>query len=248
MAVVFRKIFFKKEETPFVMELPPYRMPTLRVTLKHMWHKGAQYLQKMGGVILIASIIIWALGYFPQNTPQTNKIKNKIAKIETKLKTSINSDTIYLAQKKYELKTKLNAIHQKESYIGQLGTAIQPIMKPLGFDDKMSVSLLTGIVAKEIVVSTMGVLYQAGDKSQTLVQKLKKQTYSSGENKGKKVFNKTNALAFLIFILIYFPCIATIAAVKRETGSWKWAAFMMTYTTSLAWILAFAVNQIGQLL
>jgi len=242
MAVVFRKIFFKKEETPFVMELPPYRMPTMRVTLKHMWHKGAQYLQKMGGIILIASIIIWALGYFPRTSPEIDKIKNQISEIDKRIEIQKDSS---LLKHKTALEYKLTAVHQENSYIGRIGRSIEPLMAPLGFDSKMSVSLLTGIVAKEIVVSTMGVLYQAGDKSQTLVQKLKAREFTSGDKKGQKVFTKVTALAFLIFILIYFPCVATIAAVKRETGSWRWALFMMSYTTALAWILAFAVYQIG---
>ncbi len=240
-AVIFRKIFFKKEETPFVMELPPYRMPTMRVTLKHMWHKGAQYLQKMGGIILVASVIIWALGYFPQDSELTIRLKNQLASIE-------NVKDSNIVAKKQELQAKILAEHQENSYIGKIGKAIEPVMRPLGFDWKMSVSVLTGVAAKEIVVSTMGVLYQADDKSQTLITKLKEQEFTSGPKKGQKVFNKVSALAFLIFILIYFPCVATIAAVKRETGSWKWALFMMSYTTALAWVMAFAVNQIGQLL
>jgi ferrous iron transport protein B len=217
-SLLFKKTIFRKEDVPFVMELPPYRVPTMRSLVKHMWHRAEQYLKKIGGVILIASIIIWALGYFPRH----------------------NSSEISTQQ------------HQEQSYIGRIGAFIQPVMSPLGFDWKMSVAILTGIAGKEIVVGTIGVLYQADPNVQTgktsLVQKLKDQTYLSGDSAGTKVFNPVVALSFMMFILIYFPCIAVIAVIRKESGSWKWSLFSIIYTTGLAWLVSLVVYQVGKLL
>ena len=149
------------------MELPPYRIPTLRNTIRHMWHKGAQYLQKMGGVILIASVLIWALGYYPKNVDYSVNYENEIAKIE-KENTYNKSELID------NLQSRQHTEQQAKSYIGQIGKFIEPVMRPLGFDWKMSVSILSGVAAKEIVVSTMGVLYQAdeNESGNTLVSRL----------------------------------------------------------------------------
>ncbi len=253
--IIFKKTLFKSKEAPFVMELPPYRKPTLRTTLIHMWHKGEQYLKKMGGVILIASILIWALGYFPQSTEKTASYDQKIEILKQK----INTETIKDNNQINQYRNQLNAlILEKESerhsnsYIGRIGRFIEPVMAPLGFDWKMSVSILTGIAAKEIVVSTMGVLYQADENadenSESLKNKLKNERYSSGAKKGEVIFTPLVSIAFLLFVLIYFPCIAVVAAVRKETGHWKWAAFLVTYTTGLAWVVAFLVYQIGSLI
>lgn len=262
IAVILKKIFFKTEEVPFVMELPPYRMPTIKSTLKHMWNKGFQYLKKIGGVILVASIIIWALGYYPRNVSYSidynNLIEETIKQAEKEKALTSNTETGALErlelQKNSMIKTlqlQQQAEHQEKSYIGQIGYFIEPVIKPLGFDWRMGVCLLTGIAAKEIVVSTMAVLYQAGidsdDGSETLVQRIKEIRYSEGERKGDPVFNPLVAFTFLIFILVYFPCVAVIAAIKKESGSWKWAAFTIAYTTSLAWILSFIVYRVGSL-
>lgn len=207
MARVFKRYLFSEEDAPFVMELPPYRMPTLKSILIHMWEKGKQYLKKMGGVILVASIIIWFLGYFP--------LRNG------------NQDAIE---------------HQRDSYIGQIGRAIEPALKPLGFDWKISVSLLTGMAAKEVVVSTLSVLYTGeDDESQALHERLKSDTYADGT----PVFTPLVALSLMLFVLIYFPCIATVTAIAKESGSWKWGLFVIAYTCALAWIVSFAVYQTG---
>ena len=203
---------------PFVMELPPYRVPTARSLVKHMWHRAEQYLKKIGGIILIASVIIWALGYFPrESNPETS-----------------------LAQ------------HQQNSYIGKIGKFIEPVMAPLGFDWKMSVAIVTGIAGKEIVVGTIGVLYQADPSKNagetSLVHKLQDQTYTDGPKLGKKVFNPVVAFSFMMFILIYFPCMAVIAAIRKESGNWKWSLFSICYTTFLAWSVSFLVYQIGNIL
>lgn len=200
MARIFSKFLVKGDDTPFVMELPPYRMPTAKSIFRHTWDKGAQYLKKMGGIIMIASIIIWFLGYYPQND---------------------SYDTV--------------SEQQENSYIGQLGKAIEPIIEPLGFDWKLGIGLLTGVGAKELVVSTLGVLYSNDSEADyvSLADRIP--------------ITPLIAFCYMLFSLIYFPCIAVLAAIKHESGSWKWAVFTAFYTTALAWIVTFAVYQIGRL-
>ena len=201
MARIFSKFLVKGEDSPFVMELPPYRMPTSKSIMRHTWEKGAQYLKKMGGIIMIASIIIWFLGYYPQHDAYESV-----------------------------------AEQQKNSYIGQIGKAIEPVIKPLGFDWKLGIGLISGVGAKELVVSTLGVLYT-----------------NEGDVENVNLSNRIPitplvALAYMLFVLIYFPCIATFSAIKQESGSWKWAIFTAGYTTGLAWLIAFTVFQIGSLI
>ncbi len=217
ISLVFKKTLFKSNEAPFVMELPPYRMPTFQVILQHMWEKGKQYLSKMGGVILIAVILIWALEYFPGGH-------------------SMSKDE-----------------RLQHSYIAKIGKTFEPVIAPLGFDWRMGVSLLTGASAKEVVVSTMGVLFGSNnihDKGEnvTLGTQLKQATYQDGPRMGQKLFTPLAGISYLLFILIYMPCVAVVATVNRESGSWKWALFLITYTTILAWLLSFAVFQIGNLI
>ncbi len=247
VALVMKKVAFAKKDVPFVMELPPYRIPTLKNTSIHMWHKGREYIKKMGNVILLASILIWALGYFPKNVEFSKNYDAEIQKIEANTSISRESKD---AQIKH-LEVLQESERQEKSYIGQLGHAIEPVIEPLGYDWKMGVSIITGLAAKEIVVSTMGILYQADmeadETSETLKDKLQEQVHHYGELKGQKVFTPLVAYAFMLFILIYFPCVAVIAAIKKES-SWKWAIFTMVYTTGIAWIVAFSVYQIGLLL
>ena len=201
MARIFSKFLVKGEDSPFVMELPPYRMPTSKSIMRHTWEKGAQYLKKMGGIIMIASIIIWFLGYYPRHDAHESV-----------------------------------AEQQENSYIGQIGKAIEPVIKPLGFDWKLGIGLISGVGAKELVVSTLGVLYtNEGDVENV--------------NLSDRIpITPLVALAYMLFVLIYFPCIATFAAIKQESGSWKWAIFAAGYTTGLAWLVAFTVFQIGSLI
>ena len=242
-ALLFRKTLFKEEDTPFVMELPPFRMPTLKSIVIHMWERASQYLRKMGGPILIASIIIWFLGYFPQNSTQSNENEQQIANIETRFENNQIS-----ADQRDQILTEITLIqnieHQENSYIGKIGKFIEPIMRPLGFDWKMSVSLLSGMAAKEIVISTMGVLYTGDSESQ---ESLQSRLLSETDTDGNPVFKPLVVTAFLLFVLIYFPCIATIAAIKEESHSWKWAIFSVLYSTGLAWLVALLVFQIGSL-
>ena len=252
VAKIFNKTIFKNKEAPFVMELPPYRLPTMRALNKHMWNKTKSYLKKMGGIILIASIIIWALGYFPLHKDINAKYQNKIDSLNTEYLAKLNSATIDTTKLKNSYEQKLQQLeidkqseHQAKSFIGILGKFFEPVMRPLGFDWRMTVAVISGTPAKEIVVSTLGVLYKTGDNDNNLMQALQKARYETGKRKGELIFRWNTALAFLAFVLLYFPCIATITAIKNESGSWKWAIFAMTYTTILAWFAAFLIFQFG---
>lgn len=239
MARLFKRFLFNKEDVPFVMELPPYRMPTGKSILIHMWEKAKQYLHKMGGVILIASIIIWFLGYFPRNTEKSKSFDRQIAQVEQSDKTDDKKAT-EIAHLEHQKAIE----HQQDSYIGQIGQAIQPILSPLGFDWKMSVSLMTGMAAKEVVVSTLSILYTGeSDDEQALTEQLRQDRNADGE----PVFTPLVALSFMLFVLIYFPCIATVSAIVNESGSWKWGLFVIGYTCLLAWIVSCLVFQVGQL-
>lgn len=244
-ALALKKLFFAKKDVPFVMELPPYRLPTLRNTSVHMWHKTVQYIQKMGTVILVASILIWALGYFPRNIQFSADHEAQIASIEanTALVDSVKAKNVLDVQRL------MLSERQEQSYIGQMGHFIEPVIRPLGFDWKIGVSIITGLAAKEIVISTMGVLYQAdseGNSSNGLQTRLLEQTHAHGALKGQKVFTPLVAFGLMLFVLIYFPCVAVIAAIKKESDI-KWAIFTMIYTTGIAWMASFLVFQIGSL-
>ncbi|WP_243347747.1 ferrous iron transport protein B [Parabacteroides sp. FAFU027] len=245
-ATVLKKTFFSKREEPFVMELPPYRVPTLKNTTVHMWHKAVQYLKKMGTVILTASILIWALSYFPKNITFS---KNYDA-LSAQVANTAGLTKVQKEAKVSEIELQKEAERQEKSYIGQIGHAIEPVIRPLGFDWKIGVSLVTGLAAKEIVVSTMGILYQAdknaGETSGHLKKKLIEQVHNTGDHIGERVFNPLVAYGMMIFILIYFPCIAVIAAIRKEAG-WGWASFAMVYTTATAWIMSFIIYQVGSL-
>ncbi len=245
-ALVFKNTFFAKQDVPFVMELPPYRIPTLRNTTVHMWHKSLQYLSKMGTVILSASILIWALGYFPR---EINFSKNYEG-----MSSAVKNNSSLSQKEKEEKLNQIDVDKQSErmenSYIGKIGHFIEPAIRPLGYDWKLGVSIITGLAAKEIVVGSMGVLYQsdthADEYSASLKNKLQEQVFTSGPKAGQKVLNPLVAYSLMLFVLLYFPCIAVIAAIRKE-ADWKWASFTMLYTTILAWFVAFATYQIGSL-
>jgi ferrous iron transport protein B len=245
-AQILNKTLFKNKETPFVMELPTYRLPTLRNVLYHMWDKTQHYLRKIGTIILIGVVIVWALEYFPRETKNTRVLKREIQLTEQN--TAINS--VEKGNYILQLNTQLESDRLTNSYLGRFGKLIEPVMRPLGFDWKMSIALVAGLPAKEIVISTMGVLYQTNEdeNSVNLQQKLKNEKFETGKRQGQLVFTSPTALAFLIFILIYFPCIGVVVAIKNESESWKWAIFAVFYTTSLAWIAAFLVYNIGNLI
>ena len=198
MSRLFSRFLVKGDDTPFVMELPPYRMPTWRTIFRHTWEKGQQYLRKMGGIIMVASILIWALGYFPRGTEGMTLEEQQTA-----------------------------------SYIGQIGQAIEPLIEPLGFDWRLGVGLLTGAGAKELVVSTLGVLYASDPEA------------SSVALAERIPIAPLTSFCFMVFALLYFPCIATLAAIRQESGKWHWALFSALYTTALAWIVTFIIHEIG---
>ena len=229
-AKLLRRFHYREDETPFVMELPPYRIPTLKATLRHMWGKGQQYLKKMGGLILVASLIIWALSYFPRPNEQT------IEQTRTELiSNGISPDSV-----------DVEAVASTEnSYLGKIGKAIQPIFEPLGFNWKMTVSLISGTVAKETVVSTLGVLYSGS--SEATQADMGKRLQQINPQTGKPDFTPLVAMCFMIFVLIYVPCLATIVAIVKESGSWRYGLFTLVYDTAVAWIISFVVYQVGTL-
>ena len=206
--------FIKDDDLPFVMELPPYRVPTAKSVFRHTWEKGKQYLHKMAGIILICSVIIWFLGYFPNHRAY---------------------DTV--------------AEQQENSYIGYIGKAIEPVLEPLGFDWRMGVGILSGIGAKELVVSSLGVMYSADEAeyeaSGTVALAPPEQQDETGDTMLQRALQRfmtpASALAFMVFVLLYFPCIATFVAIKQEAGGWKWAIGSAVYTIVLAWVMAFIV-------
>lgn len=262
-AVLFSKTMFKKADVPFVMELPPYRVPTIRSLTKHMWDKGQQYLRKIGGVILIASIIIWVLGYFPKSKPLAEQFTQDTLRIAEKYEHEIASlypDRTLVPEKLYadrDMEIQLKQMDFREqsmelSFIGQIGKFIEPAMRPLGFDWKMSIAILTGVAGKEIVVGTLGVLHQADPgsigHSVSLSNKLRDYHQQRDPNIGKPMNSQLVALSFIFFILIYFPCIAVIAAIRKESGHWKWAVFTIVYTSGVAWIVSFIIYQLGSII
>lgn len=244
-ARVMRGTYFRGEDVPFVMELPPYRMPTAQSVLRHMWRRAQQYLHKMGSIILLASIVVWFLSYFPRQTEAETALAERIEQLHTRTDLS--------AEAKEALKTELEwqheQHHQEHSWIGRLGKAIEPAIAPLGFDWKMGVSLFSGMMAKEIVVSTLGVIYTGnGDDSQEATQLLSERLVSERRADGSPSFTPLVAIAFMLFVLIYFPCVATVIAIGRESGSWRWGLFSVLYSCALAWVVAFVVYQGGSLL
>ncbi len=245
VSLVLKKTIFRKESEQFVMELPPYRMPTARNTLLHMWNKSVQYLKKIGTVILVASVVIWALNYFPTTNAKTEQYEIEIAKCQANTQISESAKQANIDR----LQLEMAAAQQEGSFIGSLGKFIEPVLRPLGFDWRMSVCVITGLAAKETIVSSMSVLFyspQSGTgetDDKALQEALKSATYSDGT----PVFTPLVAASFLIFILLYAPCIATIAACHREFSR-KWAIFKVVFTTTIAWIISFAVFQIGSLM
>jgi ferrous iron transport protein B len=214
-ARLLRLAKYHKDETPFVMELPPYRWPTLRATLRHMWEKCAQYIKKIGTVILLSTVVIWFLSYYPRPVEDESG-KQSFEQIADE--------------------ATISGINEN-SFIAMLGHAVEPVLAPIGQNWRSSVAIITSIPAKELVVSTLGVLYSS-DSEESIRGDLK----NSGD------FTPRSAAAFLVFILLFFPCIATIAAIANETGSKKWALFSILYNTAVAWVAAFIVYTIGGLL
>ena len=247
-AIVLSK-FVKDDDLPFVMELPPYRIPTAKAIWRHTWEKGQQYLQKMATTILICSVIIWFLGYFPKNKELMAAQEEYATLAQTPAgRLEINADKVEVnaaTATKEDLATRIDSLYayqQENSYIGQLGRMVSPALDPLGFNWKMDVGLLTGIAAKELVVSTLGVMYSEGAKvSEGHDMSEDTQLQSALVND----VTPAAALSFMVFILLYFPCVATFVAIKNETGKWRWAVACCAYTMAVAWIMSFIVYRLA---
>lgn len=207
-AILLNRCYRRGADSSFVMEIPPYRAPQAGSVLRHTWEKGRQYLRKMGGIILVASLAVWLLGYFPRGGEDLTE-----------------------------------AQQQEQSYLGHIGHAMEPLFSPLGFDWRMDVGILAGTGAKELMVSTLGVLYEcpeddaeaetADDASQTRLAAALKTTTTPAA-----------ALAYMVFALLYFPCMATIAAIRGESGRWRYALFVAAYTTVIAYLAAWGTYMI----
>jgi ferrous iron transport protein B len=244
---IFRSTLFRGADAPFVMELPPYRVPMIKSLMIHMWDRSKIFIKKMGGIILVASILIWALSTFPLDIQYQNDYDSEINKVNayyrTKISNALDSDKIIFEQKLDDMVRKIlrrkRAEKMEKSFMGRMGKALAPIFSPLGIDWRGSVALLSGFAAKEIVVSTMGVLYATGREHDS--EALKHALLSSN-------MTSLSALAMMAFILLYLPCLATVAVIKRETGSLKWTCFSIAYSTLIAWLAAFCIYQGGKLL
>jgi len=244
---LFRSTLLRGVDAPFVMELPPYRIPMIKSLLIHMWDRSKMFLKKMGGIILAGSVVVWALSAFPRNIPYSINYASEIERVKTSFQTEIATThepgKALLTQKRdlavAKLARAMKAEHAEKSFMGRIGKVVAPIFEPIGIDWRGSVALLTGFVAKEIVVSTMGILY-AGDENKDS-EALKNALLSSG-------MTPLGALAMMVFVLLYMPCLATLAAIKRETASWKWMTFSISYSTILAWTAAFIVYQGGKII
>lgn len=228
-AKLLRRFWFKADETPFVMELPPYRVPTSKAVVRSMWSKAKQYLQKMGGLILVASIIIWALSYFPQysfdEVPESY-YASAVAEMpadQRAVKTDGEIEELVL-----------HSYQQEHSILGNIGKFCEPVVRPMELGWQSCVSLIAGMAAKEVIVSTMAVLYVGNDDADALSQRLK----TPSPLTGKAPFTIPSAIAFMVFVLLYFPCIATLTATIRETGNWRYGLFCLIYNTVLAWVFA----------
>ncbi len=241
MGLLFRKTLFKGEEHPFVMELPPYRIPTAKSSLIHMWEKAKHYLQKMGGVVLVFSIIIWFLSNYPVS-PQLEKMHSEeVTRIERSIEEAETAADRQQALN--QLQTERQEYHRrmmKNTYIGYMGRSIEPAIEPLGFDWRMGVSLITGFVAKEVVVSTLGVLFTVGEQADA------KDTELQGAL--RRAYSPLAGLAFLFFVMLYTPCIVALVTLIREIQSWKWSTFSVVYQILLAWLAAFLVRWGGILM
>lgn len=246
---ILSRTVFSKTSSPFIMEMPPYRVPGIIPLLKHTWFKSLHFIKKMGTIIFLASVLVWALGYFPRDKEIINKYDEQLTVLSENAEADLPVDSVsvsVLKQKQNKLETKKQAELLSNSYISRLGKNIQPVFAPIGFDWKMSVSILTGVMAKEVVVSTMAVLYQSGThndggKKLSLVESLRAESAN----------NQTSRLtyfAFLVFILLYFPCFGTIAAMWREIKSPAWMAFVIIFPLMLAWVLSYLIVAVGGLL
>ncbi|MCC6159205.1 MAG: ferrous iron transport protein B [Deltaproteobacteria bacterium] len=241
IAKLMSRTVLKGEASPFVMELPPYRMPTVKSTMIHMWDRGKIFIKKMGGVILIGSVTVWVLTAFPREAANPSRDWNaQIEAMNTRIAAAPETEKAALADELALLEVGREGERIEQSFIGRIGHLLAPAFAPMGFDWKTSVAILTGFVAKEIVVSTYGVLYQVSREADENTESLR------SELKNNSGLTPLTAFALMTFILIYTPCLGTVAAIRRETGSWKWTGFSIAYSLVLAWVLAAAIVQVGR--
>lgn len=227
LARLFRTRLLKGDTTPFVMELPPYRMPTLKSVLLHMWERAWFYFTKAGTVILGFSLMMWFLMSFPRDYAGRGELRMKLQTATTE-------------SARARAESELAASDISHSFAGRAGKFIEPALKPIGFDWKMGIAIISGLSAKEVIVSTLGTVYSIGHgthSSRALKQAIRRDP----------AFRPLTAYALMLFVLLMMPCMSTVAMIKKETGSWRWPAFSLTYHTLLAWIVCFLVYQGGRL-
>ncbi|MGL4993998.1 MAG: ferrous iron transport protein B [Bacteroidales bacterium] len=246
LAYLFRKFIVTDEDIDCEIYLTPYQMPSWKNTYNEISHQVNQYLKKMGGVILLASILTWFLGYFPKDHVREQATLEMVAEVDNRYNELIannpeNSQIFETTRDSitHILRTDFQRHIAENSYIGRIGKAIEPAVAPLGFNWKLSSSLLCGIAGKELIVSTMGVLYAGDDSGTTLIKAL--------DRNNQDALTPPIALSFLVFVLIYFPCIPTITTIKSQTESIKWSIFTILYTSALAWIVAFITYRVSSL-
>ena len=257
MAKVLRKFLFPGPASYFLLELPPYRMPSLKGAIIHMWDRGKVYLKKAGTIILVGCVLVWFVSNFPWTPSYSKDYKALIKKTEAEFETTIKGmevESIQYVTAKETLEKTLSELGNErafekleKSYSGRLGKIIEPVVKPLGFDWKIGVGLVGGFIAKEIVVGTLGTLYAVGEAdedSESLRKAIKRDTWPDG----RKIYTPLTAFTLMVFCLLYMPCVAAIAVIFQETNSWKWTVFAAIYTTALAWIVSFVIYQGGRLI
>jgi len=242
-AKFLRKFVLKGDASPLVMELPPYRVPTVRGVLLQTWEQVRMYIKKAGTIILLGSMMIWFLSSFPWEPEYSTDYGAAIAGAQEAHQGRPAEQQAAVK----ELEARMHGEKLRNSYAGMLGKAIEPLIRPLGFDWKIGVALAGGLVAKEVVVSTLGTLYsvsEADEESQSLRQRLKSARWPDG----RKVYTPLAAFALMVFSLLYLPCFAALAVIKKETGTWKWPLFVLAYTTSVAWVISLVIYQVGSVL
>jgi ferrous iron transport protein B len=234
MAWIFKKTLFRGESHPFVMELPPYRLPTLKSVIIHMWQRAVHFLQKMGGVVLLFSVLLWFLSEFPKDHSIEIKYQNELSSVENS-----NFSVFEKERFKEEITAKLKTEQMSQSYIGKIGLVLEPAFKPLGFDWRAVIAIVTGFVAKEVVVSSLGVLYGAENDGSVNKEILNSKIADN--------FSSLSAVTFMLFVLLYTPCIVALITQIRELNSWKWTLFSITYQPLFAWFVALIIFQMGRL-
>ncbi len=283
MAYIFRKVLFKGRSSPFVLELPPYRIPTFRSVVIHMWERGSIFLRKAGTIILAGVVLVWVLQAFPRNVTLSRDYAGEISAVRQRTEAELGElrasfeeaqrdrrqtytdafipfeeSAAYQEIESYydDARRELNDSSANEirvlergrlgeqargRFAGRIGTAMEPLIRPLGFDWRLGISMIPGFVAKEVVVGSLGVLLGAGDETEDA-------EHGALRDRLTEHYTPLVGFCFMVFTLIYTPCLATVAVIRKETNSWRWALFSIAYSVVLAWIVTFAIYQCGLLL